>query len=122
QIYTRAAAGLSNEHAAEHRDGPSCGDHHPPRVGGIRLAQHNTRIDSIAEEDENESAHKFAKPGRVHRSFFHAIGRAILLADKDKLRICGTKAFSTVERCFAKWRVRHPSVSQRRLLCDWLIH
>ena len=60
------AEGLRHQHAAEHGQRPSCGDHHPARVGRIRLAQRYAGIDAVAQQHQNQRAHELAKPDRMH--------------------------------------------------------
>ena len=62
QICAGAAKGLRHQHAAEHAQRPSDGDHQPAGVLGIVLAQDHAGIDAAAQQHQHQRAHEFAKP------------------------------------------------------------
>ena len=84
EICAGAAEGLRHQHAAKHRQRPPCGDHHPSRVGRIGLAQRNAGIDAVAQQHQNQRAHKLAEPNRMHRGF-------LTIADSRTANSIGTQ-------------------------------
>ena len=63
------AEGLRHQHSAEHGQRPAGGDHHPAGIRRVRLAQRHAGVDAVAQQHQNQRAHKLAKPDRMHRGF-----------------------------------------------------